>query len=201
MRVQDIKSKRFPRRDRSCYRPRGAQRQAMRQDGAALAGSSSFTLTDFFQLEPPTGAEPPSSQNPDNLSGDHSNVHPAFPHPPHRPRRAVRGRAVRDAAPRPGGFDLIYDYTFLCALDPRERARWAQTMRRLLKPGGGELITLIFPIGDYAGGPPHAMSQALVEGLLKQEGYRAPRAPAALPPGAAHGASAADAAHAARRQV
>lgn len=101
-------------------------RQAHAKDGAALAGSSSFTLTDFFQLEPPAG-----------------------------------------------GFDLIYDYTFLCALDPRERARWAQTMRRLLKPGGGELITLIFPLGDYAGGPPHAMSQALVEGLLQQEGFEA----------------------------
>jgi hypothetical protein len=110
MKVQDVfKSQRFPRRDRPCCRPRGAQRQAMRQDGAALAGSSSFTLTDFFQLEPPAGAEPPSSQKSDNLSGDHSSFHPAFPRPPHRPRRAVRGRAVGVAARRPGGFDLIYD--------------------------------------------------------------------------------------------
>jgi len=75
--------------------------------------------------------------------------------------------------PPGGGYDLIYDYTFLCALDPGQREKWAATMRRLMKPGQGELITLIFPLGDFAGGPPHAMSQTLVEGLLTREGFEA----------------------------
>ena len=44
------------------------------QDGGAWEGSSSFTLNDFFELQPP-----------------------------------------------PGGYDLIYDYTFLCALQPEQR--------------------------------------------------------------------------------
>lgn len=76
-------------------------------------------------------------------------------------------------APPAGGFDLIYDYTFLCALDPSQRGAWAENMARLIKPGEGELITLIFPLGDYAGGPPHAMSKELVSGLLTAQGFEA----------------------------
>jgi protein-L-isoaspartate O-methyltransferase len=68
--------------------------------------------------------------------------------------------------PPAGGFDLIYDYTFLCALDPAQRVQWAETMRRLIKPKTGELVTLIFPLGEYEGGPPHAMSKQLVSGLI-----------------------------------
>ncbi len=67
-------------------------------------------------------------------------------------------------------FDLIYDYTFLCALDPSLRARWASTMKGLLKPDG-ELVTLIYPLGDYEGGPPYAMSVGLVRGLLEAVGF------------------------------
>ncbi|KAF0901484.1 hypothetical protein E2562_003479 [Oryza meyeriana var. granulata] len=40
-------------------------------------------------------------------------------------------------------FDLIFDYTFFCALDPRLRLAWAETVSGLLKPDG-ELITLIY---------------------------------------------------------
>ncbi|WMV40848.1 hypothetical protein MTR67_034233 [Solanum verrucosum] len=41
-------------------------------------------------------------------------------------------------------FDLIFDYTFFCAIEPEMRSRWASKIRDLLKPDG-ELITLIFP--------------------------------------------------------
>uniref|UniRef100_A0A3Q7HLR5 Thiol methyltransferase 2 n=1 Tax=Solanum lycopersicum TaxID=4081 RepID=A0A3Q7HLR5_SOLLC len=41
-------------------------------------------------------------------------------------------------------FDLIFDYTFFCAIEPEMRSRWASRIRDLLKPDG-ELITLIFP--------------------------------------------------------
>ncbi len=65
-------------------------------------------------------------------------------------------------------FDLFWDYTFLCALDPSERQAWADKAAALLKPGG-MLATLIFPIidalADYQG-PPWPMSLELVQGLV-----------------------------------
>ncbi|KAJ5295741.1 S-adenosyl-L-methionine-dependent methyltransferase [Penicillium antarcticum] len=42
-------------------------------------------------------------------------------------------------------FDLIYDYTFLCALHPTNRREWASRMADLLLPGG-LLICLEFPL-------------------------------------------------------
>ncbi len=65
-------------------------------------------------------------------------------------------------------FDLIWDYTFLCALDPADRGAWANKVASLLKPGG-MLATLIFPIieapAEYTG-PPWPMSLDLVEQLV-----------------------------------
>jgi len=43
------------------------------------------------------------------------------------------------------GFDLIYDYTFLCALHPSLRQPWARRMHELLAPDG-VLICLEFPL-------------------------------------------------------
>ena len=66
-------------------------------------------------------------------------------------------------------FDLIWDYTFLCALPIELREAWAARMASLLRPGG-ELITLIFPIMEVAegyAGPPWPMSPELVGGLLE----------------------------------
>ncbi|XP_057527496.1 thiocyanate methyltransferase 1-like isoform X3 [Amaranthus tricolor] len=42
-------------------------------------------------------------------------------------------------------FDLIFDYTFFCAIQPHLRSAWAARMRDLLKPDG-ELITLMLMI-------------------------------------------------------
>lgn len=69
-------------------------------------------------------------------------------------------------------FDLIWDNTFLCALEPEARANWAAQMKRLLAPGG-ELITCVFPIGFREGGPPYAMSVPLVRSLLEPVGFEA----------------------------
>jgi len=71
-----------------------------------------------------------------------------------------------------GQYDLIWDNTFLCALDPEVRERWAQQMKALIAPGG-ELITCVFPIGDREGGPPYAMSVPLVHELLEPAGFEA----------------------------
>lgn len=65
-------------------------------------------------------------------------------------------------------FDIIWDYTFLCAIEPEMRPRWAERVDELLAPGG-ELITLIFPIVDKDPdeGPPYAMSPELVRSLIE----------------------------------
>ena len=70
-----------------------------------------------------------------------------------------------------GGFDLIYDYTFLCALPPALRPRWAKRMSELLAPAG-HLVCLEFPLQKEpkAGGPPHGLTGELYEQLLNRPG-------------------------------
>jgi cyclopropane fatty-acyl-phospholipid synthase-like methyltransferase len=70
-----------------------------------------------------------------------------------------------------GMYDVIYDYTFLCAIPPGMRTEWAETMNALLKPDG-ELITLIFPtdaITEY--GPPFRLTVEMVTNLLVPKGF------------------------------
>lgn len=65
-------------------------------------------------------------------------------------------------------FDLIWDYTFLCALPPELRPQWAEMVDRLLAPGG-ELVALIFPVvpgADPEDGPPYPMTTDLVSDLV-----------------------------------
>ena len=56
-------------------------------------------------------------------------------------------------------FDLIWDHTFFCAIEPADRARWGQRAGELLRPGAA-YAALVFPFGKPAaeGGPPHGMS-------------------------------------------
>jgi len=54
-------------------------------------------------------------------------------------------------------FDLVYDYTFFCAIPLELREGWGKQMCNLIK-SGGYLITLAFPIdGDRKGGPPFSV--------------------------------------------
>ena len=68
-------------------------------------------------------------------------------------------------------FDLIYDYTFLCALPPALRPKWAARMSELLSPTGS-LICMEFPLGKSPklGGPPHGLEPELYEQLLAKPG-------------------------------
>jgi len=68
-----------------------------------------------------------------------------------------------------GKFDLIWDCTFLCALDPSVRERWALKTQSLLSPNG-TLLTCVFPICQKVGGPPYAMAVSLVRDLLQPIG-------------------------------
>ncbi|EPS63916.1 hypothetical protein M569_10868, partial [Genlisea aurea] len=69
-------------------------------------------------------------------------------------------------------FDLIFDYTFFCAIRPESRSLWGVKMSELLKPGG-ELITLIYPIDEHEGGPPYKVSVADYEEVLHPVGFQA----------------------------
>lgn len=70
-----------------------------------------------------------------------------------------------------GDFDVIFDYTFLCALPPDLRPRWAKRMSRLVGPTG-KLICLEWPLGKdpKQGGPPFGVTPELFEGLLSRPG-------------------------------
>ncbi|RAH54691.1 thiopurine S-methyltransferase family protein [Aspergillus piperis CBS 112811] len=54
---------------------------------------------------------------------------------------AWESEALRDGEK----FDLVYDYTFLCAIHPSLRQKWAERMSHLLHPGG-LLVCLEFPM-------------------------------------------------------
>jgi len=58
-----------------------------------------------------------------------------------------------------GSFDLIYDYTFGCALPPSARAQWASRHASLLRKESGRLVCLEFPSAKAPSepGPPWAM--------------------------------------------
>ncbi len=65
-------------------------------------------------------------------------------------------------------FDLVWDYTFLCAIDPSQRPAWVEKMDALLADGG-ELITLLFPATKeppFGAGPPFALPPDEIRELL-----------------------------------
>lgn len=69
-------------------------------------------------------------------------------------------------------FDMIFEYVFFCAIEPNMRETWAKSVDELLKPDG-ELITLMYPMGDdYEGGPPYKISVAEYEEVLVPLGFK-----------------------------
>lgn len=67
-------------------------------------------------------------------------------------------------------YAVAWDYTLVSALPPALRPTWANALKRLVRPGG-ELVVLIFPVGDYEGGPPYAMNPTALDELLQQHGW------------------------------
>jgi SAM-dependent methyltransferase len=68
-------------------------------------------------------------------------------------------------------FDLIFDYTFLCALPPDLRPKWAGRMSELLSPSG-LLVCLEWPLQKrpVEGGPPHGLTSNLYVELFNRPG-------------------------------
>lgn len=52
-----------------------------------------------------------------------------------------------------GKYDLIFEQTMFCAIDPVLRQKYADTVRELLVPGG-KLVGVLFN-RDFEGGPPY----------------------------------------------
>ncbi|EPZ33868.1 S-adenosyl-L-methionine-dependent methyltransferase [Rozella allomycis CSF55] len=67
----------------------------------------------------------------------------------------------------PNPADVVFDYTFLCALDPSFRNQWASRMGSLIKPSG-LLVTLMYPLSDHEGGPPFSLSIEIYKQLLEE---------------------------------
>ncbi|KAK2021182.1 S-adenosyl-L-methionine-dependent methyltransferase [Colletotrichum zoysiae] len=68
-------------------------------------------------------------------------------------------------------FDLIFDYTFLCALPPTARPLWAARVAALLGPAG-RLVCLEFPSGKPLSlpGPPWGLTPEVYLALLSRPG-------------------------------
>ena len=65
-------------------------------------------------------------------------------------------------------FDLLFDYTFFCAIQPEMRLRWAAGMRAAVR-SGGFLLCLMYPLSGVSGGPPFLVSFEDYEGCLGGE--------------------------------
>ena len=63
-------------------------------------------------------------------------------------------------------FDIIFEHTCFCAIDPALRSRYVETVVRLLKPSG-KLIAIFFLNPDHdEDGPPFGVSRAELEELF-----------------------------------
>ncbi|KZF19006.1 putative thiol methyltransferase [Xylona heveae TC161] len=73
-------------------------------------------------------------------------------------------------------FDLIYDYTFFCALPPSLRPAWALRHSQLLARPDGNLICVEFPTykDPSTGGPPFGVTPSIYIGHLSHPGEDLP---------------------------
>ncbi|KAH9268329.1 hypothetical protein BASA84_000242 [Batrachochytrium salamandrivorans] len=52
-------------------------------------------------------------------------------------------------------FDVLYDYTFACAIEPSLRSSWAAQVAALVRPGGYALVQM-YPLREECSGPPYS---------------------------------------------
>lgn len=64
-------------------------------------------------------------------------------------------------------YDWVFEHTCLCALDPAQRAAYAYSVRKALKPKGQYLAVFFREVEDYTGaGPPHPISREVTDALF-----------------------------------
>ncbi len=61
-------------------------------------------------------------------------------------------------------FDIVWEQTCLCAIDPARRPEYVQTMHRVLKPNG--TVYALLWNHQRPGGPPHDLPRALTHALF-----------------------------------
>lgn len=71
------------------------------------------------------------------------------------------------------GYSVVFDYTLLPALPPDLWPQWASAMKRLVHPTKGELVVLLFPVGNHKGGPPYALNPTKISDLLAEHDFDA----------------------------
>jgi SAM-dependent methyltransferase len=82
-------------------------------------------------------------------------------------------------------WDLVFEHTFFCAIDPLRRHEYLREVRRVLKPGGRWIG--IFFLLEHAGGPPFALTQwELRESVKKDFDIKAWQRLQASPSGRTH---------------
>ena len=65
-----------------------------------------------------------------------------------------------------GRFDVVFEHTCFCAIDPARRAQYVEAIVRLLKPGG-RLVAIFFLNPDHdEEGPPYGVGRAELENLF-----------------------------------
>ncbi|KAI8926719.1 S-adenosyl-L-methionine-dependent methyltransferase [Entophlyctis helioformis] len=63
-------------------------------------------------------------------------------------------------------FDIVFDYTFACAIDPSLRNAWAAKYAEIVPPGGHALV-LMFPLRKTVSGPPFGWTVTEYAALLE----------------------------------
>ena len=82
------------------------------------------------------------------------------------------GDFLKDPIESSNQFDAGYDYTFLCAMHPSQRQKWAEGWARSLVTGG-LLITMAYPVDpsrDPEVGPPFPLTPEIYQTLLVDSG-------------------------------
>jgi SAM-dependent methyltransferase len=79
----------------------------------------------------------------------------------------VTADAFHFAKEQRGQFDVIFEHTFYCAIDPARRSEVLRSWRSLLADGG-HLLGIFF-ILDRVGGPPYGASEWELRELLKND--------------------------------
>ena len=64
-----------------------------------------------------------------------------------------------------GRFDVVWEQTCLCAIDPGRRGEYVHAMKRVLRPGG-VLYALLWNHGRE-GGPPHDLPESVARELFR----------------------------------
>ena len=79
----------------------------------------------------------------------------------------VAGDFLRPETDHLAQYDWVVEHTCLCAIEPSERAAYADSLARVLKPGGYFLAVFFREVSDYSGGgPPHPISRCETEILF-----------------------------------